>query len=108
LLICLIFLPVMAFSQTFNASKQIVSVIDFGACIKFIHVDSSVTVLPKTSVGFTLCGQTGGKAVNVTTKSGGSNNYTYGFQSNGVVPSLGTNFQALDTLKSWIGTYIAQ
>ena len=101
LIFVLLFVPVFCRAQTFNAGKQIISVLDFGACIKLIHVDSSVTSLPKTSIGFSLCGKPPGQSVQITAIAGGSNNYTYGFQANAVTPSFGTAYIALDSLRSW-------
>jgi hypothetical protein len=102
ILFILMFVPILAYGQTFNASKRIVGIQNYTGIIRLIHYDSSRTDIPKESIGFVVCYPNPSKAVQITTISGGSNNYTYGFLYDDVGQDWSSQYEAVDTISAWI------
>jgi hypothetical protein len=103
ILFVLLLCPTMMFAQWQNASKQILSIYDAGESLKLIHIDSAMTIIPKLSIGFMVTYSPPSKSVQIPVISGGSNNYTFGFQYQQLTyPVFASQYEACDTLNAWI------
>lgn len=103
ILFACLFAPMICFGQWQNASKQIKSIYNSGSCLKLVHIDSAVTYIPKTSVGFMVTYSPPSKSIEIPVISGGSNNYIFSFQYQQLAyPTFTNQYQACDTLNAWI------